>query len=66
MKESEEDINRWKDIPCLWIRRINIVNIAILSKAIYRFNTIHIKLPMAFFAELGPKISKYVWRYKRP
>ena len=44
MKEMKEDINRWKDIPCLWIRRINIVKVIILLKAIYRFNAIPVKL----------------------
>ena len=66
MREIKGDINRWRDIPCSWVGRINTVKMTILLNVIYRFNAISIKLPMVFFTELEPQISQSVRKHKIP
>ena len=66
MKEIKDDTNRWRNIPCLWIGRNNIVKMSILPKAVCRFNAVPIKRTTVFLKELEQIITQFVWKYRNP
>ena len=63
-KAIKEDTNKWKHVMCSWIGRINILKMALLPKAMYRFSAMPIKVPMAYFTDVEQTLQKFIWNHK--
>jgi hypothetical protein len=66
LKKEIKDYRRWKDLPCSWIGRVNIVKMAVLPKSVYMFNAIPIKSSMIFITQIDKSTLRLIWKHRRP
>uniref|UniRef100_A0A9L0QYU5 Uncharacterized protein n=1 Tax=Equus caballus TaxID=9796 RepID=A0A9L0QYU5_HORSE len=66
MKEIKENLSKYRDSPCSWMRRLSVVKMSFLPNLIYRFNAIPIKIPASYFVDTNKLVLKFIWNSKRP